>query len=130
MSSDIALFPLPCFPGYFSPLSLPAADAAVPYVKLIILYFYTFKALHKKKQENIGIIHTHTVICFTVFLPQKENDVMIISQLISETPGFLAPCEGFISFYGITLNSNPKKQKRKKKPSFDTSMSIVNQRLP
>jgi hypothetical protein len=33
MNSDIALFPLPCFPGYFSPLSLPAADAVVPYVK-------------------------------------------------------------------------------------------------
>jgi hypothetical protein len=39
-SSGIALLPLPCFPGYFSPLSLPAADAAVPYVKEIIHYLY------------------------------------------------------------------------------------------
>jgi hypothetical protein len=60
VNSDIALFPLPCFPGYFSPLSLPAADAAVPYVKEIIHYLYK---LRSNKRINNGENHTY-LVCY------------------------------------------------------------------
>jgi hypothetical protein len=58
-----------------------------------------------------------------MFTPQEENDVMIKSQLISETPGFLAPCEGFIFF--MVLRKTRIQRSKKEKHSFDRSMPIV-----